>query len=59
MFCCDYGWNYRLLHVFTGATVGIGLLLSIWTFEHDLIAFVKDKYVSRKSMSKTEHSKSD
>ena len=47
MFCCSYGWFWRLCHIATGGVCLLAVALTIYTTEVNLVHFVKKQLLSK------------
>ncbi|XP_028408270.1 protein RFT1 homolog [Dendronephthya gigantea] len=47
MFCCSYGWFWRLCHIATGGLCGLAVILTIYLTEENLVQFVKKQLFSK------------
>ena len=47
MFCCTYGWLWRLCHIATGGLCLLALAFTIYVTEEKLVQFVKKQLFSK------------
>ena len=47
MFCCSYGWFWRLCHIATGGLCLLAVAFTIYLTEENLVQFVKKQLFSK------------
>ena len=47
MFCCSYGYYYRLIHILIGLVCLAGVLLTILIMESELCTFIIERLPTR------------